>query len=561
MKTKYLYLLSKCLLAAVVAFTAFACSDNDDNIDTSALTLVSNAPEDGAYIYSNDTIVLTFSKEVRQAEGSSITINNVDTRIVINNEKVYFHVSAPTASSVTLNIPSGALTDRNGNQTFAGITLKYNIEVRKQAVMVVDANGNGDYTTVQDAIRDVPSSNDAPYLIFVANGTYEELVDINKPYVHLIGQDWDNTIITYKTCRLSESDYNKELAKAEANRSFNPTAAWNNSSRNTSNGNNIPEGRDGATIITALNFYAENISFENKWGVDEQTGPQAEAIHTRADRSAFYHCKFRGFQDTWWTRNYTSGSSENINMRNYADNCWIEGGTDYIFGGGNLLIENSTFYNVGQQNYITAGSHMASTQWGYVFRNCIISGNGRAANGIIYFGRAWQQRPMTVFINTSCSLPICDEGWYTMSALPKLYAEYNTTNQGWPVDTSKRRTTYDVSKSYSESGVDEKNVPYTGPIVLTEAEANECNYENIIQANDNWNPRSYYEKLPDPTFTLNDATLTWTDNINAVCYLIFKNGNYFGKTTETSYLVDDNSARYTVKAVNRFGSLSNSETH
>ena len=548
MKTKYIHFLSKCFLATIVAFTAFACSDDDDNIDTSALTLVSNAPEDGAYIYSNDTIVLTFSKAVRQAEGSSITINNVDTRIIINNEKVYFHVSAPTASTVTLNIPSGALTDRSGSQAFAGITLNYNIEVRKQAVMVVDANGNGDYTTVQDAIREVPSSNDAPYLIFVANGTYEELVDINKPYVHLIGQDWDNTIITYKTCRISSA-------------SSSYPDAWNYSSRNPSNINNIPEGRDGATVITALDFYAENISFENKWGVDEQTGPQAEAIHTRADRSAFYHCKFRGFQDTWWTRNYTSGSSENINMRNYADNCWIEGGTDYVFGGGNLLIENSTFYNVGDQNYITAGSHMASTEWGYVFRDCKVSGNDRAANGVIYFGRAWQQSPMTVFINTSCILPICDEGWYTMSALPKLYAEYNTTYNGWPVDTSQRRTTYDVDESYSQSGVDEKNVPYTGPTVLTEAEANERNYENIIQASDNWNPRSYYEKLPDPAFTLNDLTLSWADNINAVCYLIFKNGNYFGKTTEISYLVDDNSATYEVKAVNRFGSLSKSETN
>lgn len=548
MKTKYLYLLSKCLLAATVAFTTFACSDDDDNTDTSALTLVSNTPEDGAYIYANDTIVLTFSKAVRQAENSSITINNVDTRIIINNEKVYFHISAPTASAVTLNIPSGALTDYAGNQTFAGVTLNYNIEVRKQAVMVVDANGNGDYTTVQDAIREVPSSNDAPYLIFIANGIYEELVDINKPYVHLIGQDWNNTVITYKTCRLSS-----------ANSQY--PDAWNYSSRNPSNINNIPEGRDGATVVTALNFYAEDISFENKWGVDEQTGPQAEAIHTRADRSAFYHCKFRGFQDTWWTRNYTSGSSENINMRNYADKCWIEGGTDYIFGGGNLLIENSTFYNVGQQNFITAGSHMASTQWGYVFRNCMVTGNDRAAGGSIYFGRAWQQSPMTVFINTSCTLPICDEGWYTMSALPKLYAEYNTTNQGWPVDTSKRRTVYDVSKSYSQSGVDEKNVPYTGPAVLTEAEADERNYENIIKATDNWDPRSYYEKLTDPAFTLNDATLSWTDNINAVCYLIFKNGNYFGKTTETSYLVDDNSATYEVKAVNRFGSLSKSGTN
>lgn len=543
MKTKYFYLLSKCLLAAVLAFAAFACNDDDNSTDTSALTLVSYTPNDGTHIYANDTIVLTFNKSVQQTEGTSITVNGNSTRVIINGNVVYCHISEPLAQEVVFNIPEGALFDRATRQAFAGLRLTYPIEVRKQAMIVVDKNGKGDYTNIQDAIRDVSSSNSEPYLIFVANGTYEELVDINKPYVHLIGQDRERTVITYKTCRQSSPS------------TLYPDA-WNYSSRNPANINNIPEGRDGATVVTALNFYAENISFENKWGVEQQTGPQAEALHTRADRAAFYNCKFRSFQDTWWTRNYTSGSSENINMRNYADHCWIEGGTDYIFGGGNLLIENSTFYNVGTQNYITAGSHMASTQWGYVMRDCVVTGNNVAANGTIYFGRAWQQRPMTVFINTLCSLPICDEGWYTMSALPKLYAEYNTTYNGWPVDTSKRRTTYDVDKAYSESGVKEYDVPYTGDIVLTEAQANERSYDNIIQANDGWNPKSYYQKLTDPVFTLNGTTLSWEDNTNAVCYLIFKNGSYFGKTTETSYIVDDDSATYSVKAANRFGSLS-----
>lgn len=543
MKTKYYYLISKCLLVAVLAFAAFACSDDDNSIDTSALSLVSYTPNDGTYIYANDTIVLTFNKSVQQAEGTSITINGNSTRVIINGNVVYCHISEPLAQEVVFNIPEGALIDRATQKAFAGLHLTYPIEVRKQPMMVVDANGNGDYTSIQDAIRDVSSSNSEPYLIFIANGVYEELVEVNKPFVHLIGQDWDNTIITYKTCRLSSPNSNYP-------------DAWNYSSRNPANINNIPEGRDGATIVTALNFYAENISFENKWGVEQQDGPQAEALHTRADRAAFYHCKFRSFQDTWWTRNYTSGSSENINMRNYADDCLIEGGTDYVFGGGNLLIENSTFYNVGSQNFITAGSHMASTEWGYVIRDCKVTGNSRATNGTIYFGRAWQQRPMTVFINTDCTVPIHDAGWHKMNALPKLYAEYNTNINGWPVDTSKRLTVYDVHESYSESGKDEFNVPYTGPSVLTEAEANERNYDNIIRANDGWNPKSYYEKLSDPVVTIDDNTLTWEDNANAVCYLILKNGKYFGKTIQTSYIVDDNSATYEVKAANRFGSLS-----
>lgn len=543
MKTKYFLQLTKYLFVTLLAFTAFACSDDDNSIDTRALALESYTPDEGAFIYANDTIVLTFNKSVQQAEGTSITVNGNATRVIINGNVVYCHIAEPLASEVVFNIPQGALIDRATQQAFDGLRLTYPIEVRKQPVMVVDANGNGDYTSIQDAIRDVSSSNSEPYLIFVANGTYKELVDVNKPYVHLIGQDWNSTVITYKTCRISSPN------------SRYPDA-WDYSSRNPSNVNNIPEGRDGATLVTALNFYAENISFENEWGVEQQDGPQAEALHTRADRAAFYHCKFRGFQDTWWTRNYTSGSSENINMRNYANKCWIEGGTDYVFGGGNILIENSTFYNVGDQNYITAGSHMASTQWGYVIRDCTVTGNNRATNGTIYFGRAWQQSPMTVFINTNCALPITDEGWNKMSALPKLYAEYNTTSNGQPADTSNRRKTYDVSASYSESGVFEANVPYTGPTVLTASESDEFNYDNIIKANDGWNPRSYSEKLSDPVFTLNGTTLSWTDDTNAVCYLIFKNEAYFGKTTETSYNIDDESATYKVKAVNRFGSLS-----
>lgn len=542
MKSKYLFLLYHFLYLLMLVPMLSACND-DETIDTSALTLVSYTPNAGNYIFNNDTIVLNFNKKVQQSENSAITINGKETRIIINGSTVYIHVAEPLANQVVIDIPQGALYDRSTLESFKGIQLSFFIQFQKQEVKVVDARGKGDYTRIQDAIRDVPSNNKAPYIIFVANGTYEELVDINKPYVHLVGQDWNQTIITYKTCRISAP-------------SAQYPDAWDYSSRNPSNINNIPEGRDGATLITAKDFYAEDISFENKWGVDEQMGPQAEAVHTRADRIAFYHCKFRGFQDTWWTRNYTSGSSENINMRNYADNCWIEGGTDYVFGGGNLLVERSTLYNVDQQNFITAGSHMPGTQWGYVFRDCSIRGNNKAAAGSIYFGRAWQQSPITVFINTLCLLPVHEEGWYTMSALPKLYAEYNTTANGWEVDTSKRRTTYDVSANYSESGKQEYNVPYTGEVVLSKEKADLMNYEQIIKANDGWDPQQFYKKLASPKVTLDKGTLHWEDNKEAVCYLIFKNGNYLGKTTQTTFAVEEENATFEVKAVNRFGSLS-----
>ena len=74
-----------------------------------------------------------------------------------------------------------------------------------QAIVAVD--GSGDYKTVQEAINAVPDGQTKPWLILIKNGLYNEQVIIpkNKPYVHLIGQDKDKTIIhlMYSYVRLS----------------------------------------------------------------------------------------------------------------------------------------------------------------------------------------------------------------------------------------------------------------------------------------------------------------------------------------------------------------------
>ena len=62
---------------------------------------------------------------------------------------------------------------------------------------MVSPDGKGNYTSIQKAIDNVPSKRTEPWLIFVANGTYEEQIIIpeDKPYIHLIGQDVDKTIV------------------------------------------------------------------------------------------------------------------------------------------------------------------------------------------------------------------------------------------------------------------------------------------------------------------------------------------------------------------------------
>jgi len=528
MNKRYIYTISTYILSLMLLFAVQACKDDDNTTDNSVLTLLSYTPDNGSEIAETGTVQLTFNKNVRQTAGSTISMNGEAVRVIITNNIVYCHFDLPTATKLTLDIPEGALTDFYG-QSFEGITLNFPlVPTMKLFDAVVDKNGKGDYTSVQAAINAAPTNQTQPYLIFITNGTYEELVNVNsnKPFIHLIGQDWEKTVITYKMNRTTDEN----------------NAGWPYSSRNPANASIITQ--DGATVLQATDFYAENISFENKWGTDERAnrGPQADAMITRADRIAFNHCRLRSYQDTWWTRNYTSGSSSNINMRNYATDCWIEGCVDYVYGGGNILIENSTFYNVDQQSKITAGSHVEGTEWGYVIKNCIVDGE-EAANNSTVFGRPWQNSPLTVFIDTKLKINITPAGWEDMSTLPKLYAEYNTTDaDGNPVDTSERRTHYNAGE-YTKT-------------TLTAEEAARYTYENIIQSKDGWNPKLYMQKTATPEVGKNGATLNWDKVTNAICYVIFKDGVYDGQTIDTFYEIEDQDATYTVKSVNRYGGLS-----
>lgn len=50
---------------------------------------------------------------------------------------------------------------------------------------------------------------------------------------------------------------------------------------------------------------------------------------------------------------------------------------------------------------------------------------------------------------------------------------------------------------------------------------------------------------------------SWDARYKAICYLIFKaDGSFEGQTTDTSFTVSDADATYTVKAANKYGTLS-----
>lgn len=399
---------------------------------------------------------------------------------------------------------------------------------------VVARDGSGDYKTIQEAINAAPEYSKIPWLIFVKNGSYKEhlFVPKTKTFIHLIGQDKDKTIIHHRLNVGGKPD----VASKD-------TEYWRHSVHN-------PESDvhqfDGSVVkIEASDFYSENISYVNDWGVDSQKGPQALAMSSQADRVAFYNCNFRSFQDTWMT-------ATNDKARHYVKDCRIEGAVDYFYGGGDVLAEGCTFYNTRSGAIIVAPCHKEA-KWGYVFRNCTIDGNEAAANVKkwgVKLGRPWHNSPKTVYIHTTLNIPIAPEGWTNMGAIPALFAEYDSRDaQGNLLNLDKRKTEYEGRGENAPKG--------TSRAVISAEEAAAYTYENIIPGTDQWDPRRMMEKLSVPKAVKKEnRTLSWKGVDDAIGYIVFNGDEVLGMTCKTSFeLPEYPVTSLRICAVNRYGSL------
>ena len=501
--------------------------------DHDAPLLLSSSPAEGSSSASaRGNVVLTFNERVQAGEGDITLDGQVLTAVYGSKTVTLAYKGLSYNTAYTLHIPTGAIQDMSGN-AFAGIDIAFTTMERPQPAKrtfdaVVAKDGTGDYTTVQAAIDAAPENRIAPWLIFVKNGEYEELVVIpqNKPFIHLIGQDREKTIISYWINNGGASDIGWEFS--------------------TNNPESKTYGKQGVVQVNATDFYTENISYIDTYGVVRQAGPMGLAMSSRADRQAFNNCSFRSFQDTWYT------DVRNATDRQYVNNCLIEGAVDFYYGGGNNYVENSTFRMAREGSVIVAPSHKEGTEWGYVLVNNTIDGAGGANK----LGRAWQNQPITVWINTTLKTTVAPEGWSEWHIAPKLFAEYNTMDaEGQPVDLNNRRTTYTVDADKLAPG---ETSPVTRQAVLTDGEAARYTYEAVTAGSDDWNPRKFFEPVEAPAaLRYSGNTLTWQPSDYAICYVVTNaEQEVVGITTDCTFVAGETASGYTVRAVNEFGSLS-----
>ncbi len=259
--------------------------------------------------------------------------------------------------------------------------------------LTVAQDGSGDFRTVQEAINAVPDFRKLVTTIFIKKGTYKEKLVLagSKQFVHLVGEDREKTILTY-------DDYNQKKNRF---------------------GEDMGTSGSASIYVYGPDFSAENITFQNS------AGPvgQAVAVWVAGDKARFVNCRFLGFQDTLYTYGYGS--------RQYYKNCYIEGTVDFIFGSSTAWFEGCTLFGK-RGGFFTAASTPDSTRYGYVFKNCKLTGD--APTGSFYLGRPWRPYAKVVYLDCQLGALIKPEGWdewgKETNKQTAYYAEYQSTGPG-----------------------------------------------------------------------------------------------------------------------------------
>ncbi|WP_438865393.1 pectinesterase family protein [Neptunicella sp.] len=260
-----------------------------------------------------------------------------------------------------------------------------------QYQITVAQDGSGDYTSIQQAINHTKSFPDKRITIRIGKGIYQEKVVVYawNTRLSLIGAGPQQTIIRF-------DDH------------FNKINLGRNSTFHT------------ATMqVDGNDFNAEGLTIENS------SGPvgQAIALAVNADRVRFGHIRLIGNQDTL----YVAGEGN----RQYFNNCYIEGTTDFIFGAATAVF-NQCEIHAKANSYITAASTPQHQAFGLVFFDSQLTGEKNLNK--VYLGRPWRLYAKTLFIRTQMEQHIAPEGWHNWSKpdaqKSSYYGEYLSSGAG-----------------------------------------------------------------------------------------------------------------------------------
>jgi pectinesterase len=275
------------------------------------------------------------------------------------------------------------------NEKLSGLAKLFEPEKVRQ--IVVDQNGPADFNTIQEAIDAIPNNNKERVVVLIKPGFYRKrvLIPKDKPFVTLRGIDLYKTIISY--------DLHHDMMQPD--------------------GSGIYRSECATLRVRSDDFIIENLTVENTYGPH----PQALAAKFDCNSVIAVNCRLLGGQDTLMAN---SG-------RQYYLNCYIEGGTDFIYGYAQAIFENCRIHS-NESKYITAHAALEpNLPGGYVFYNCRVTTDESV---VTYLGRPWRPYAKVVFYNCWLDKGIQSVGWdnWRDPAREKtaFFAEYKSHGPG-----------------------------------------------------------------------------------------------------------------------------------
>lgn len=295
------------------------------------------------------------------------------------------------------------------------------VQAGPSQTVVVAADGSGDFRTIQMAIDHAPPSGSGRLIIRIQPGIYRERVYVpqDRPRVTFLGKEAASTVITYN------------MSAASAGGTF----------------------FSSTVIVQGAEFEAENITFENSFGI----GSQAVALHIHSDRAAFRNCRFSGWQDTLYA----------ALGRQYYRDCFIEGHVDFIFGNATAAFDHCEIHSRGA-GYVTAESRTTPDgPGGYVFYRCRLTGDNTGTG--VYLGRPWRPYSRVVYLECWMGGHIRPEGW-----------------NNWGNAENEKTACYGEFGSEGPGAEAARRVPWARKLSVEDIAP--FNPEAFLRGNDNWNP-------------------------------------------------------------------------
>lgn len=513
--------------------------------DGKAPVLVSTIPAEGATNASaNGKIVLTFDEKVKLTGNAAATLGTQKIEGAVSGKTITFaYKGLNYATAYTFTLAAGSVADLTDNATDQKIVLNFTTKTKPavtKALYDFIVPTDGDFKTALDAAAKRTDTSKR-FRIFIKQGDYKIPADekskvtgsdgksyanpttyMNTPNVSIIGEGMDNTSLT-------------------------------NTVPNSGQSANVLEGIGKGDVLClqkgATNTYFQDLKMYSSMG--DAKGRDI-VLNDQSNRTVCKNVSLWAYQDTY--------VSNNQNGKFYFEDGILRGRTDYLCGKGDVYYNNVELWICEKGGYLAVPSQ--PKKYGYIFKDCTIKDATEAKdlNGNYALGRPWGKgTPIALYIDTKMEAIPSAAGWNEMSGgYPKRFAEYNSyTSTGSVVDLKDRKKVYDAYDSKDgDNYVNRRNETAGDPILAAE-EAAFYTVENIMGQDDDWDPTAATEQASAPTnVKLNGTTLAWDNNDYALLWAVCKNGKVVDFTITPSYIVDDASATWSVRAANEMGGLS-----